>query len=226
MEIKEYQNEIYVVDPDGNIETMTYQYFLEDYCQDETTSPRGVENRRQVCSIIEDENGNVFQMSINNRAGLQAGEGELLKWGIWDWGVGGNHGHLLNDRFDTEEEAYSEILRGFEYDLCNKSFNHPAYFDTQEEAEQYIAECFGIDIEVYKSIEAKRKRVEEARKAKRVETEAKARAERQAQFEQYKNLIKWIEGESYKETAARLSDALDRKIKGSVFHQIVKFIRM
>lgn len=45
-------------------------------------------------------------------------------------------------------------------------------------------------------------------------------------LENYKNIIPRIDGEKYKETATRLSNALGVKIDGGLFHAIIKNIRI
>jgi len=42
----------------------------------------------------------------------------------------------------------------------------------------------------------------------------------------YAQMIEPIKGESYKETATRLSNAIGTRIESEVFHKTVKFIRM
>lgn len=42
---------------------------------------------------------------------------------------------------------------------------------------------------------------------------------------EYAKMISPVQGESYKQTAARLSAAIGSRIEGAVFHQAVKMVR-
>ena len=87
------------------------------------------------------------------------------------------------------------------------------------------SDAMGVDAEVFLSIERKEKIVSERRKQIQQEISNKWYAEQEVVFEKFKNCIEKVEGESYKETETRLSNAIGEKIHGSTFHKIVKAIR-
>lgn len=134
----DFNQQVWFFNYQGEIETSTYAKFLKEYWADETTSPRGCENREQVCSFII-ENGDIVQYSINNSDGLLPDADQELKWGVRSWGIGGRGpSSLVSELFDTEEEAETRILEGMEYDLQNSSNNRPTpYFSEIEIREQF-----------------------------------------------------------------------------------------
>lgn len=203
--LKDFQNNVYIINYKGEVEEMTYADYLNEFWSDETTSPNGIANR---IHIRENEEEGTFE--------------------TWTWGVNGNHPRFL-ESFETEEEAEVSILEGKEYEYINGSMNAPAAYDTAEEAEEVrveqCAEAIGVDVEVFVSIDKKAKLVEEKRAQIAIEKRHKQLAEQQEVFSKYSNLISKIETESYKETCNRLAAVLPEKIQGTTFHNIVKFIR-
>lgn len=134
--LKDFQNTVWFFNNQGKIETSTYAEFLSEYWNDETTSPRGCENREQIASFILDSEDEVITWSMNDCDNLIADEeeGEQLKWGVRSWGSGGRGpSKLVSELFDTEEEAEARILEGFEFDCHNSCSNRPSpYFSEQE----------------------------------------------------------------------------------------------
>ncbi len=167
--LKYFQNEVFIINHNGEIESMSYEEYLNDFHSDEMTSPRGLENRIQLASVLIGEDEEVITYSLNDRDGLIAGEGEELKWALYNWGIGGNHGHLeQGELFDTEDDAYTEILKGKEYDYQNGNYNSPTPYDSYDAAEaariEMLADSNSVDIDVMKSIESKAVRVLARRK--------------------------------------------------------------
>ena len=230
--LADFQNEVFIINSNNEVESMTYESYLNEYHSDETTSPRGVENRIQLASVLIDADGEIITYSLNDRDGLIAdeNEGEELKWALYNWGVGGNKGSLeRNYLYDSEEDAYTAILVGKEYDYHNRNTNSPYAYDSEEEAEEsrveMSADAMGVDKEVFLSIEKKQQAVDCRRKEIAIEISNKFIAEQEIVLNKYSNLISKVEGESYKQTEARLSEALPEKIAGQTFHKLVKLIR-
>lgn len=225
--LKDFQNNVYIINHKEQVEEMTYADYLNEFWSDETTSPRGVENRLHIREVEvscdcsdEDEDGVILHEDDCNDGATE--------YQVWTWGVRGNHPRYV-ETFETEEEALVSILEGKEYDYQNLSSNAPALYDTREEAEaaraEINAEAMGVDVEVFISIDKKAEMVEEKRAEKAIENKRKQVAVQQEVFAKYSNLISKIETENYKETCNRLAAVLPEKIKGSTFHNIVKFIR-
>lgn len=152
-------NEIVYVIIDGKIEEMTYREYLESYWNDETTTPEGVANRTQVRAIILDSDGELANYSRNEdelNPEDYAEEAEIdedgdviksayipeVKYGTFTWRGAHGSGPLKwnRDVYDTEEEAYGEILKWFEYDHQTKSMNAPNCYYTEDEASATIEE--------------------------------------------------------------------------------------
>lgn len=131
--LKDFQNTVWYYNNEGTIESSTYGEFLTEFYNDDTTSPRGIENREQIASVII-EDGDIVEYSLNDRNNLTPEEGQELKWAIYSWGSGGRGpAKLISEYFDTEEEAQVRILEGFEYDLQNLSSNSPTPYFSEEE---------------------------------------------------------------------------------------------
>ncbi len=197
---------------DNSIEVVKknlYDFVMES--AKETTSPRGVTAKLH---IREDE------------------ENEEEPFEIWTWGVNGNHPHKLSS-FETEEEAQDELFRMvFDYDFETDDQRDTTYFSTQEEAEEgkieRFADWWSVDVETVKSIlkwKMKAEKILERREEMRKVEEAKKNAAYNEIAKKYANLLSKIEGESYKDTAKRLSETIGEKIQATVFHKAVKLVR-
>ena len=238
--IQDYQRPVFIINPDNEVEQMTYEEYLNEYHSDDTTSPHGVANRIHIREKRGDIYTNVDTAENINESdydNLDEDEQDNYKWvgeatiawEVWTWGVLGNNPRYL-DTYDTEEEAYLSILEGKEYQYSNGNYDYPPHYESFEEAEsqrlEYSAESMGVDIEVYKSIEHKQHIVDAARNQRELAAKAIAESNKRADYEQYKNIISRVDGESYRDTCNRLSAALGKKISGGAFHQIVKFVRL
>jgi hypothetical protein len=152
-----YNKTVYVVEG-LKIEEMTYREYLEAYWNDETTTPEGVANRTQVRAIILDSDGELAAKSDNANdldPEFYAEEEEVdedgdvikeayrpeVKYGTFTWSGAHGSGPLKwnRDVYDTEEEAYEDILAGFERDYKTKSMNVPSCHFLIEDAYDYIA---------------------------------------------------------------------------------------
>lgn len=226
--LSDFQHNIFVIQ-NNTIHQMTYEEYLNEYWSDETTSPRGVENRQQIAAVLFDENNDVLTYSLNNRDNLTPNDNETLKFALYNWGPSGNRGQLIYEFFDTEEEAYIKLLEGKEYDYHNKSTNIPTAYESFEEAEEIRIESeaynMGVDTDVYVSIERKQRLIDSIKLQKIEEYNKKYKEKQEIIFNQYKDVIIPIKDENYKETANRLSIILPNRIDGSTFHRLVKFIR-
>lgn len=238
-----FENTVYLVDG-MNIKEMSYRSYLEENWNDETTTPEGVANRRQVRAIILDRDGFLVDYSKDesnlnpdfyteseetdeNGAIIKSAYVPEIKWGLFTWsGAHGSGPFKWNgDSYDSEEEAYNEILIGFEMDSQNRSYNRPYCYFSIEEAQDQISENVGKPYEVieryfrFKDF-CEQKKLEQTKIAKQKEAE---RCEKLTAI--YAEMIDKIEGESYKETCTRLSVAIGSRIESKIFHAAVKKIR-
>lgn len=200
---------------------------------EETTSPRGVENKLHVREVSEqcecyDTDTEVYKKGCPTCGGY----GEVIKHQVCEWGPSG-HGLHRFEIFDTKEEANEEIFRCvYEYYFFKDDQRDISYYDTEEEAREYlisyICDCLNVDEVVAVSLikwNEKKQDIIDNREAKRYAQIKKEMDIDDKIAETYSTLIDPIEGETYKETAARFSDALGERIKGRVFHSAVKKIR-
>ena len=192
----------------------------------ETTSPIGVMSKLHIrhedysCSYGK-------RNAVNNSEGL---------YEVWIWGASGN-GQTFLDSFETEEEAEDYIFnRTYEYDFMTDDQRDTTFYSTIEEAErellQRYSDLWGVNIEVATQIIHHQKIADQIRKDREVQAKEEARQAAQADNErintiaaEYAKMITPEAGESYKQTAARLSAAIGEKIEGRVFHAAVKLIR-
>lgn len=160
---------------------------------------------------------------------------EVYIYEAMTWGVRGNNLASLEDYFLTEIEAENQKLEWLEYDYENATDYEPC-FDTKEEAEneiiEFLKEKWGVSEKTVKSIlkwQERKEQIEYEMMKKSEENRLKKQAEQEQEFNlKYSELIEntmKIEKEKYKETCLRLSVILNKKIKGSDFHKIVKQIR-
>lgn len=130
------QKEIFIFNSKGEIEKTNLYDFVMSFAS-ETTSPRGVEPHLH---IRENEEDNTF---------------EVWKWGPWGRGLS-NIGSGL-----TEEEAIDWIYSSVYCTDFNNSCESTIYFESEEDAENDLAERFSeennISIETAKHILRKEK---------------------------------------------------------------------
>jgi hypothetical protein len=215
------EQKIFVIDSSNGVEeTNLYDFVMES--AEETTSPVGVMNKLHIRH--EDYSCRYGQLdSVNNDEGL---------FEVWMWGPSG-HGSQFVDSFETEEAAEDFIFqRTYDYDFLSDDQRNTMYFDSYEEAMQDVIQLYAeennIDIPVAESIMRHMRcadKIKEARKQKAIEA-AKIKSERDSKLAAiYAETLTKIEGESYKETAKRLSDAIGQRIESGIFHKAVKIIR-
>lgn len=116
---------------------MTYEDYVFEFGKDETTSPRGIENREFVRECVQDDE---------------------QVWQLCTWGVGGNNFSVIQT-FGTKEEAEESLFKTYEYNL-QENWNAPSYHSTPEEA---IASAFEVDLDVAESILLKMQKVKIAK---------------------------------------------------------------
>lgn len=235
MSQSKYNQAVFVMTEEG-IEQMTYAEYLCMYHNDETTSPRGIENRRFVKAVLLDEEGEIIESS-REVADFYGYSEDLVKYAVYTWGVRGRGpAKLDSELFDTEEEAKDAVLDGMEYQYQHANYNYPQMYYTEQEAindiVSLIAEEYDIDTEVAAHIYRKQQVVSKLRAEREQAQQARRAAERKVYIAESEALVSEkaanltsIEGESYKDTCARLSAALGSKIDAGVFHSIVKSIR-
>lgn len=143
----------------------------------------------------------------------------------------GYYGNRRSEGFRSTDRdlVEADYIRGLECQVSEKNWDAPEYFSSFEEAEEnrvyWAAEKMGVDADVFLSIEKKQNIIAEATKRRQQEVSEAWEAEQSKVFEKYKNIISPITGETYKQTAARMSAAMPEKINGSTFHKLIKHIR-
>jgi hypothetical protein len=207
-------------------ETTLYNWVMRFI--DETTSPRGIEARlhirekEKVCACWNEEE-ETYDANCK-----KCYKGTQNVYQLWTWGVRGNNPSLIAV-FDTEDEANDEFFRiTYEHDFLN-AYESIEYFDSEEDAYENAIETLAdrrnISIDVAKRYVSFVQYCKIA-SIKRKENTAKEETERVSRIAQeYSTMIQRLDGESYKETCKRLSDAIGSRIEGKVFHQAVKLIR-
>ena len=137
-----WNEEIYIINHNNEVESMTWREYVCEFGADETTSPRGVAPRihvREVAVMVyqnietkdlidEEDYDNLDEEEQDNFSFY----GERQNYEIWSWGVNGNNPRYLGPTFENEEEADNDILEHFEYYVQNKNDNAPSYFNTEE----------------------------------------------------------------------------------------------
>jgi len=129
---------------DYKIEEMTFGEYLEEFWNDETTTPEGVANRTQVRAMIIGNNGELLdydRYEDNLDVKKYKKEGGRLKYGTFTWSGAHGSGPLRwnGDVYDTYEEAYESILDGFLYRFHKGGFyNVPLPFFDYEDAREAL----------------------------------------------------------------------------------------
>jgi len=230
-------------------ETNLYDHVIQSV--DETTTPNGVGPREFIEEVELHYDGDEHEdlKEYIRMRGITFADGHRLSLEDFDhdekhdtyhltyyvistWGVRGNNyrsGDTWGSQYLTEEDAENAIFnRVYEHDFPNDCNRSTTFFDTEEEAIEDWADGNGLDIEVAKSYLRKRDLVKKVREERRVAAWAIQKA-KDAEDEKYIETIlpglRKIDGEGYKETSKRLSDALDHQVSGTVFHRTVKKIR-
>lgn len=193
---------------------------------EETTSPVGVMPKLHIRH--EDYSCRYNKINdVNNSEGL---------YEVWIWGPSGS-GQTLLDSFETEEEAEDYIFdRTYEYDFATDDQRDTTFYYTIEEAQseliQRYVDLWEVSYEVASQILHHQKIADQIRKDREVKAKEKAKQASLDENErinviaaEYAKMISAEAGESYKQTAARLSAAIGEKIEGRVFHAAVKLIR-
>lgn len=194
---------------------------------EETTSPRGAEMKLHIRHS---------DYPSPRFAAHLAVPAEEDTFEVWTWGASGRHPQLI-ESFDTEEEAVDFIFeRIYQYDFLPDDQRNTCYFDSEEEAMSELIESYAarynIDFTVAESYYKHSLKATELREKKELD-ERRKNAEISAKNQErintiaseYAKLITKIEGESYKQTAARLSQVIGERIESAVFHAAVKIIR-
>ena len=109
---------IFTVNDDNSISESSYLSFLDDYLTDETCTPSGIGAMYFFDDLGEDEGVNRYQ--------------------ICHWSSGSKvRGNIFRE---TEEDCEDWLYAIKEMNL-NSDMEHPAFFDTRKEAEDYLIEC-------------------------------------------------------------------------------------
>lgn len=226
------------INQQGNLrvaETSLYDFVMES--AEETTSPRGNERKLHIreterqCSCWDTKVEDDFDPDCE-----KCYQGTEIVFKVWDWGPMGQRPRVL-ETCNTEEEAEDYIFqRVYEYDFMRDDQRDTEYFYSEYEAKQAVIErlcsSWNVSEDVVRSVLSKQERIREVRMQR--EEEKKAQAAKGKALDQerinriaaeYATLIQRQEGETYKETAARLSKAIGERIQSAVFHQAVKIVR-
>ena len=207
------------------VQTTLYDHIMAS--AEETTSPRGVERKlhfkevEQQCSCWNDSE-DTFSPECE-----KCYRGYELVYKVYEW-VGQKA--ALHEVFDYVEQAEDFIFqRTYNFDFWKDDQRYTEWYDTYEDAYNEVIRLFAeanyIDIPVAANIKRKQELLKQLRIQQDIER-------KQAEMERINNIaalytkvIEPIEGESYKETAKRLSNAIGSRIEKKVFHIAVKLIR-
>jgi len=197
------ETRIFVIENGAIEETNLYDFV--NISIDETTSPNGVAPRIHV---RENEEEGTFE--------------------IWTWGILGNNPKFITS-LETEEMADDWCFNDtYESDFMNDDQRNTWFSCNYEEALQELADMLEISLETMKSIEHHREcaaKIKEIKKQKKLEAIEKNKIRVEKIALEYAKMIEKVEGESYKETGARLGKAIGEKIEGAVFHAAIRKIR-
>lgn len=190
---------------------------------DETTSPRGVEPRLHIRS------DNYYDGHFRANGAYPRENGDHYE--VWTWGVTGNHPQFI-EKFDTEEEAEDFIFQQTYHYFLN-DFNRPTqYFYSEAEAIESMKESYSgmwnVSLETIDSIlhhQDIARKIQDKREQERIIRRQVEQDRQEKIAAEYAKMIEPVTGESYRETAARLSAAIGERIESSVFHKAVKIIR-
>jgi len=193
-----------------------YSFVMES--AEQGTNPDGAGNKLFIREVEKDVSDNDDDFDFETKF-------EVRRWN--------RSGSSLIFVFDTEEEAEDclfEII--YKYDFLDDDQRNTTFFYTIEEAEENLIRCycdiFSIDKEVAISIihhEGVINQLTEARRQKQIEISIANNKRIETLALEYAKIISKIEGETYKQTAKRLSDAIGDKIESKVFHKALSFIR-
>jgi len=152
METKDFKSKydylVYIVEGGEVVET-TMKEYLQDYWNDETTTPEGIANRTQVRAILVGRNGELlnysrYEENLDPSYYKDEDDGWMpdIKYGTFTWtGAWGNGPFRWNyDVYDSFDEAYETILDGFYHDFQTKSTDAPIVYMNKEEAEEGLKE--------------------------------------------------------------------------------------
>jgi hypothetical protein len=210
------------MDEDKPTKTNLYDFVM--LSAEETTSPRGVENKlhireiEQDCSCI-DEDGQHSEDCNKCYRGCE------LVYSVYDWGWRGqNLKHV--ETFETLEEAETFIFnQTLRYDFENECNRSTFYADS---AAEILADTYEISHEtaesyykhwlIAESIREQRKKAS----LRALEADIKRKQDLAAI---YAKMIDKVEGESTDQTAKRLSSAIGEKIEKGVFWRAIAIIR-
>ena len=103
---------VFVLHYDGSIKETTFGQYLSDYWNDETTSPRGIENRRFVKAVLLNEEGKVEQSAYSDTE-FYGNDESNIKHAVYSWGIGGRGPARIDSIiYDTEEEPTMIFWQG------------------------------------------------------------------------------------------------------------------
>jgi hypothetical protein len=213
---------IWVMDEDKPTQTNLYDFVM--LSAEQTTSPRGVENKLHIreiereCSCV-DEDGQHSEDCNKCYNGCE------LVYSVYDWGFRGQYLRLV-ETFETEAEAEDYIYtKTWEYDFNNECNRSTFYADS---AAELLSDRFNISHEAAESYYQHWLIAESIREQRKkaslmaLEAEIKRKQELAAI---YAKMIDKVEGESTEQTAKRLSNAIGEKIEKGVFWRAIAIIR-
>lgn len=128
---EDLNNTIYAI-VDSEVKPMTYQSYLDEYAQEETTGPRGITAKLFIKEVK-------VEVEVENE-GDDDPEVEMVdQYQLREW-IGNGSSTIIVDTFDTEEDAELELYAKLEYQLNTDCKNRPLFYNTEEEAQQNLSE--------------------------------------------------------------------------------------
>lgn len=224
------ETKIFIIEDERIRTTNLYDFVM--ISAEETTSPRGVENKlhirekEQQCSCYNTDNDTYDDNCPKCYMGIET------VYEVWTWGIRGQFPKLI-ETFDTEPQAEDFIFdRTYQFDFledCNRSpfFCH-SYDEAMDDLIQTIMDRYYIDRDVAVSVLHHMdcvEKIKEKRIAEQIRLAQEQKEKRERLAEIYSEGIERIEGEKFKETATRVSQFLGERIDSSIFWLIVKNVR-
>jgi len=238
------ETKVFVIENNEVVETTYYDHVMVS--EDITTTPNGVGGRKFVEEVElsldkddfdEEQNylGNeivpsFFKQRFNGKLNLGHFDNnqfsyDAIYYCISTWGANGNRfksGRNGLDIFLKEEDAEDFLFEQVEnYNFNKDDQRDTRYFHSEEEA---FSELHDIDLNVAKSILRKKHILVSKRKEKALKLKLEHEEWLLNQARQYVGLIE-PKKETFKETAKRLSFAINNKIDKKVFYKAVSLIR-
>lgn len=224
------ETKIFIIEDERIRATTLYDFVM--ISAEETTSPRGVENKlhirekEQQCSCYNTDNDTYDGQCPKCYMGVET------VYEVWNWGFRGQFPKLI-ETFDTVTQAEDFIFdRTYQYDFledcCRSIFFCYTYDEAMDDLIQTMMDRYYIDRDVAVSVIHHMdcvEKIKEKQAMERIQQAQEQKEKRERLVEIYSEGIERIEGEKFKETANRVSQLLGERIDSSIFWLIVKKVR-